>query len=333
MNYEVIQGLRERALNVINQALHSTSPRMAVAAGDSLSHVLAEFHPRFRVGPTEEEQQWQDRERLFALDLLQRRIEVGNLPLALIWRLRKLFRRTVFRGARSAEVKAKAAALLASLPSPEFGDLFYVMCTDEYEDGEAQFESISISSWRRDLERTALAELGQHHPDTEGKIAEIEHLIQLAVDAGIEPGRLEIVLARLCLEPSFLNGFSDFLVRHQNSLLASQANFALYTWRNVDPSRYFEYGSIFAQSINLLMARSTAGAAVSYRPRPPKSHPPRPCATGVAGPEERRVCSSLCLGGIEATDARCGLRHCRSRRICQESISGLTLISLKRTVM
>jgi hypothetical protein len=49
------------------------------------------------------------------------------------------------------------------------------------------------------------------------------------------------------------------------ALLASQANFALNAWRDVDPEKYLEYGVAFAGSENLRLARAVA-ASVSYGP-------------------------------------------------------------------
>jgi hypothetical protein len=56
--YELIRPLRERAFLVIDHALYSGEPRIAVRAAASLGSVLAEFHPKFRNGTTPEEQAW-----------------------------------------------------------------------------------------------------------------------------------------------------------------------------------------------------------------------------------------------------------------------------------
>ena len=117
----------------------------------------------------------------------------------------------------------------------------------------------------RSLHGARFAELDRKCPDPEAKIAEIERLIRNALDAGVEPERLEIVLTRLCRELAFLESFSGYLVRQQSSLLASQANFSLNAWRDVDPEKYIYYGAIFARSTNLRMARAAA-MAVSYGP-------------------------------------------------------------------
>lgn len=84
VNYSAIKDLRERALRIINRAMYSASPRVAVRAADSFAQVISEFHPSFRSGVTDEERQWQDLERIAALDMLDARITAGSLSLQLV---------------------------------------------------------------------------------------------------------------------------------------------------------------------------------------------------------------------------------------------------------
>jgi hypothetical protein len=270
VNYPAIRSLRERALSVIDRALQSDSPRVTIKAIDSLSHVIAEFHPKLRAEPTPEEKEWQDAERLRALGLLEARIRSENLPLQVVWRLSKLFRWVGRRGAQSIPIKQKAAELLGLLPSPELFDLFYVMCTSEFEEGLMEYHSVIVSPDRRAREERAFAELRDKYPDVPSQIHTIERLIQLALDASIEPERLEIVLTRLCQDRDFLQCYSDYLVEHQGSLLASQANFSINAWRNVDRQQYLHYGTIFARSTNVQMA---SAVAMSVSTGPPLESP------------------------------------------------------------
>jgi hypothetical protein len=87
VNYPAIKELRERALRIVDRALYSAFPRVAVRAADSFAGVIAEFHPSFRAGVTEEEKQWPEAERMATLDLLEARIKAGNSSLQLVWRL------------------------------------------------------------------------------------------------------------------------------------------------------------------------------------------------------------------------------------------------------
>jgi hypothetical protein len=143
------------------------------------------------------------------------------------------------------------------------------MCTNEYEDGATEYGSIIVPAWRREMENRAFEELSRSHPDVPAKIDEIDRLVRIAV-AGIEPGSLQSVLEGLCLDRAFLMGFSSYLLEQQKALLASQANFALNAWRDVDPGKYLEYGASFAGSENLRLARAVA-SSVSYGP--PLLHP------------------------------------------------------------
>lgn len=270
VNYAVIAGLRARALKTLSDAMHSNEPRIAVRAADSLAHVIAEFHPKMRSGPSDEERAWQDQERQRAFACIEQRVDAGAIPLALVFKLRLLLARVTRRANQSEEVKTKAASLLAKAPSPPFVELLYVICTNEYEDGPMDFGSIAVPAWRREMEDRAFDELNRLRPEAAAKIDEIDRLVGIAVDAGIEPESLQNVLTRLCHDCVFLTAFSTYILENPTALLASQANFALNAWRDIDPDQYFEYGVAFARSENLRLARSVA-LAVSYGP--PLQHP------------------------------------------------------------
>ena len=270
VNYAVIAPLRARALRTLCDRMQSSEPRVAVLAAESLARVVAEFHPKMRSGPSEEEQAWQDDERLSAIMCIEQRIDAGGLPLPLVFTLRLLLGRVMRRANQSAAIKSRAAALLEKMPTPPFIDLFYVMCTNEYEDGAIDYDSIAVPAWRQQMENRAFEELSLSHPEASAKIDEIDRLVRSAVDAGIDPESLQNVLTRLCQDRAFLAGFSDYVLEKPGALLASQANFALNAWRDVDPEKYLHYGVAFARSENLRLARAVA-LSVSYGP--PLQHP------------------------------------------------------------
>jgi hypothetical protein len=232
--------------------------------------VVAEFHPKMRSDPSKEEQAWQDDERLSALACIEQRIDSRGLPLSLVFTLRLLLGRVIRRAHQSEEIKSRAAALLEKMPSAPFIDLFYAMCTNPYEDGVTEYDSVAVPDWRQEIEERALEDLSRAYPDAAGKLDEIDRLVRTAVDAGIEPESLQSILERLCWDRAFLVRFSDYLLEQPKALLASQANFALNAWRDVDPEKYLDYGVAFARSENLHLARAVA-LSVSYGP--PLQHP------------------------------------------------------------
>lgn len=265
VNYQVIAALRARALKTLCDTMHSSEPRIAVCAARSLAAVIAEFHPKMRSGPSEEEHAWQDQERLKALACIEQRIDAGAMSLALIFKLRLLLARVTRRANQSEQVKSRAAALLEKIPSPPFIELFYVMCTNEYEDGPITYDSIAVPAWRQHMEDRAFEDLNSLKPEVSAKIEEIDRLVRIAVDAGIEPESLHKVLTHLCSQKPFLIGFSNYVLESPTALLASQANFALNAWRDENPAKYLEYGVVFARSGNLRLARAVA-MSVSYGP-------------------------------------------------------------------
>jgi|HubBroStandDraft_6_1064221.scaffolds.fasta_scaffold01496_3 hypothetical protein len=266
VNYEVIKGLRERALRIIDHALYAEEPRIAVRAVRSLASVLAEFHPKLRMGVTKEEQTWQDAERLRVLDLLRQRLSAGNLSLQVVWKINRSLKWTASRVTQSVEVRDSATTLLQELPRPElFDDVFDVLCTYEYEENTEADGFSFPSAKRREQQNSAIASLRERIPQVEGQIRTIEQLLQKAVDASIEPKSIDSVLTQMCHTTEFLEGLSVYVLQDQQSILTSVAGIAVREWRHVDVTQYARYGCLFAESPNVRMAGSVA-SVVSYGP-------------------------------------------------------------------
>lgn len=265
VNYEVIKGLRERAFKVINHALYAAEPRIGVRAARSLGSVVAEFHPKFRSGINGNEREWQDAERLRALELLQKRVQAGNISLPLLWKIHRILRWTGRRTAQSAEVQDRAAAIQVELPRLQLFDMFNLLCTDEYEEN-TEAEGYHVPSLkRREQQDAALGLLRGTFPTTHDQLSTIEGLIRQAVDASIEPKALASVLSHMCQARPFLQVLSEYVLTYQDSILASVGGVPIAEWRSVDSAQYVHYGLLFAASPNLRLANSTA-SAVSYGP-------------------------------------------------------------------
>jgi hypothetical protein len=265
INYSAIQAIRKRALRMIDTALYSACPRVAERAAKSMASVASEFHPRFRSEPTEDERKWQDAERFTALDLIEVRIVAGGLSLQLTWRFDRLLSYIGRRDAQTNAVKERAASLRTTLSRPTMLDIFDILVTNQYEDCVLEDADVTIPQSRRDHEERALAELKSTFPDVNHRVQAVEQLTKQAVDAEIEPVSLGDILRRVCQDVAFLRALTEFILKDDKSILTSIAQVPLSEWRNVDASEYERYGSIFAQSVNLILAQ-TAAIAVSQGP-------------------------------------------------------------------
>ena len=270
VNYTAIENIRRRALRIIDGALYSAFPRIAVRAADSLASVISEFHPRLRAEPTEDERRWQDTERLAALDEIGARIAAGGLCLQLTWKLDRLLSYIGRRETQTDRVKERAASLRATLSQPKLFDFFDVLVTNEYEDAILDAGGVTIPQSRRDHEGRALAEFKSTVADVESQIQTIERLARQAVDADIKLEALGEVLHRLCQDGAFLRALTEFVIKEDKSILASIGQVPLSEWRDVDASEYARYGSIFALSSNFILAH---GAAVAVSQGPALSNP------------------------------------------------------------
>jgi hypothetical protein len=328
--YGVIKSLRERALLVINHALYAKETRIAVRAARSLGSLLAEFHPTFRSGVTEEELAWQDTERLGALELLHKRIGTGNVPLQLVWKINRILWWIGRRAEQSSAVRDSAETLQQELPRPELFDFFDVLCANEYEDN-TEAEGFDLpSAKRRNQQNAAIASLRAKYPQVEDQIAAIEQFLQQAVDAGIELKSAGSVLSQVCGDRAFLEGFSEYLLKHHQSLIASAAGIAVGQWRRLDATRFARYGCLFADSENVRMVGSVA-SAVSYGPQlNDPIYQDLEILTALAGRKEayvlgpvffglKRLTKSLALRAPALgliTDVQIGDRHNLAKEYC-----------------
>jgi hypothetical protein len=264
-----VSPLRTRALETITNCLESSNPRMAVDAVESLAHVLSEYHPGLRGEVTADEQQWHDGERLRALEILTGRVERGSLTLVLVWRIRKLLFWVIERSQLSDHVKRGAELLRGKLELPEDFDVFDSLCADRWEYNTLESEFFSVSERRNQKEQRAV-EFLKAQDSISKQITRIERLSKDALDAGIKPEGIDPLLTRLCSDRTFLQGLSDYLLVHPESILAQVAGIAVRIWRDIDQSLFSRYGSALARTGEWRTAGSVADVVCGG---PPLEHP------------------------------------------------------------
>ncbi len=242
---------------------------MAVDAVDSLSHVLSEYHPGLRAEVTTDEQQWQDGERLRALQILTTCVERGSLALPVVWRIRKLLFWVIERSQLTGQVKREAEQLREKLEFPEDFDVFDSLCADQWEYNTLEGGFYSVSEQRNQKEQRAV-EFQKAHGNVNEQIARIERLSKDALDAGIKPEGIDPLLTVSCRDRSFLQGLSDYLLVHPQSILAQVAGIPVRIWRDTDPSLFSHYGSALARTGEWRTAGSVADVVCGG---PPLEHP------------------------------------------------------------
>jgi hypothetical protein len=263
--YEMVDGLRTGALRAIDSALYSEVPKVAVRAARSMAKAWSEFHPRFRNLPTKEEQEWQDRERLTALEMIERRIEAGRLSLPLTWKIDRSLAYVERRDAQTAEVKTRAAEIRKKLVAPSLLNYFDILSTNQYEDADFDGNSAIVPQSRHDHENQALADLAAAYHDITERVKSIEAIAREADEAGLDLRSLGEVIQRQCLDTDFLRALTEFVLANPSSLLAHVSQVPLARWRDIDPAEFERYGLLYARSEHFLFA-VTAAEGVSKGP-------------------------------------------------------------------
>jgi hypothetical protein len=251
--YEMTKNLRERALRVIDRATYSPDVRTAVSAVRSFMSVLGVFQPSFRPVITLEEQGWQDRERLDVLAMLRQRLNGDNVCLALAWKIQRILRAVEQNQGQSAHVRAAAADLPAHL-RPDFFELFDILCTNEYEDGDGDLPS----QQRRNRQTAAIAALQERFPKGEDQVETIEQLFNQIAASGISLKSGDSFMTQMCRSRAFLEALSEFALKNPRSIVAGNAGIAIDSWRRLDRAQFARYGGLFARSESIRTAASVA---------------------------------------------------------------------------
>jgi len=291
--HDLTRDLREKALHLMDQATYSPSPRIAVLATRAFVHALGEFHPHLRSGPTTEELDWQDKERLTVLEMFRGRIAHGSLSLPLAWKLHRILRSVERSQHQSESVKVVATSLHRQLHQSERFALFDLFCTNEYEDMD---EGGFASQERRDREGAVIADFEASVMNGEDQVRAVEELLQRAASAGIRPPSIESMLSRMCRSREFLRGFSEYALKHPDSIVAGGVGIAISCWRYTDRAEFARYGMLFARSEHVRLAQSVA-AGVSQGPvEEPLDQEDLDILTVLAGRDEPSILHTIIYG-------------------------------------
>lgn len=257
---EYFKPVRERALVLISRALTSANSRVAVRATQSLGKAISEFRPRMRNGPTDEEQLWQDEERLKALSLLEDRLQSTSVQLPQAWKFHKILRSAEDSERHSAKVKEAARRLSAQVPEFPLFSLFGLLCTEEWEDCTPEG---LISDRRKNLEAQAVAALMEFYPNPSERVQTLEDILQQAVDAGIKISSSLRIPSILCEDDGFLRALSQRLEANELPRLCGYASVPLRAWRDRGAAEFLSLGLAFAQSPCQELAVAAAAVAAA----------------------------------------------------------------------
>ena len=242
LNYPAWACVRDTALEVIRRCLNSTEPRRSSRAVKSLSAVVSCFVPIVGRELTEEEEAWQDAERLLALDILEARIRRPDTPIPLLRQIRNMLRQHVPIH-HSEAFNQRLRAVQAAIPESQELLVFDAFCTPFHErrgdvDDLIERERLHGSELRR-----AADEFGAAHPSADDLISALDHMAQQADEYGIstaEPAYSFIAL--LCRNLDFMQRFIEYVLDDPHPQLGFQIRVVLLALRETHPSAYEELG-------------------------------------------------------------------------------------------
>jgi hypothetical protein len=273
LDHQYFKPVRERSIAVFVRALYAEDPVVAVRGTKSLGRVISEFRPKMRNEPTHEEQSWQDEERLQALDLLEARLDAGDISLQQTWKIYRILR-SVERGTlQTMPIKEQARIVMAKLSRPKYFLLFNLLCTAEWEDRSPDDNFSIVSDQRRALEDEAWAAFNQTCPAPKDRVQVLEELLLLARDVRISVETIGRTLWAQCQDLDFLVELSRRLLVGELPLLEASASVPLRAWRERDRAEFLLLGiaCAHATSAELALAITTVvSSEFSFRPPMPE---------------------------------------------------------------
>jgi hypothetical protein len=263
LNYSNVRGIRNKALATIESLLFSNIPRASTRAVDSLERVLSGYLPKFRAELSPEERAWQNEERMHVLDIMERRIKAGDVPIPLARQIKSSLRGLIPSHTQNA-VLITARALADELPDSDEMRMFDAICTGDW-DRDLEFEDLQEASRHHDQQvDEAVQRLRVLYPYPKRQIEEVEALLNQATEFGISPNGGTSFLSKLCKHSDFLEEFSVSLLS-ENPSISYLGGISLCAWREIDRGRFFEFGLRFAKCKRMDMAHSCA-IAICYGP-------------------------------------------------------------------
>lgn len=265
LNYPVVRGVRERALGLLEKVLGSANPRAAIRAARSLGRILSGFLPKMGRALSESEMTWQNGERLRVVEMIRARVARGDAPIPLVRMLRATLRGLVRRHIDRPVLKA-ITAVFDEISESEALLVLDAICTGPWE-RDVEFDNLAgATKLVEDRRRLGVETFRKLQPLVAEQIAELNRIVEEALECGIEPKGIGEFVRELCRsDRQFLYQFREYLSSNEDSILAPLVMQVLLEFREVDRHSYAAFGKEMAGHKRVLVAESVA-RAVCYGP-------------------------------------------------------------------
>lgn len=238
LNYAVVGLMRENAIDFLGSLLDDGNDRVAVRAAHSLERLLHQYLNRVGREPTDDEVNWQNRERLRCLDLLAGRLQRTPLGLPV--------RSEIYDAIRSATgfnytepVRDKSSQLLPTIPRDCDLAIFDALSRREG-DLPLRNKDNPAGTWQEDYgalikeAHNCLAVL-----DDDMRVVKLVDLVKTAHAAGIEVRGFTPIVHSFRGDAGFIAGLADHLLLDAESRsLINELAYTLDALHSYAPDEY-----------------------------------------------------------------------------------------------
>jgi len=242
LNYPVVEPVRKKALEIIRASVFSANPHEAGAAVNSLSSVLSAFSPMVGRALTDNERDWQDGERLAALNILLGRLRRPDTPLPLIQLIKGRLRQHNPEH-HSERFNTRLQQVQTAIADTEELSSFDAFCTPDHEMVRSTKDlSEQLRQAREELE-LAIRRFVDAHPSVPERLRALEVMAQAADDYRIQTNESAYdFIEILCHDSEFSLAFIDYVLGDPHPRLAFQIRALIPKVRGADPSEYEKVG-------------------------------------------------------------------------------------------
>jgi Domain of unknown function (DUF4062) len=242
LNYNVVNPSRERALELLETTLHSDSPRVALRAIRSISHVLSGFLTMGGRQVSSEELAWQDAERDRVLTMLENRLRKPAIAALVIREIRSVLLE-IRRRTANAALAERIDTVLNAAPQSDHVLIFEGFCSGAY-DHDGRFANLEEAEQdRREMVTRSVATFRKKHTSAKQQVDALARLVADAESAGVNlSGKCSDFIEQLNSDQSFLDAFVDYVLDDPKYVLGYMISIPLASLRTVDPARYMKLG-------------------------------------------------------------------------------------------
>jgi hypothetical protein len=237
LNYSAVATVRTEALALTEQLLSRPEPATQVKAFKVLIRLIGGSMRMLGRLPSTDEQTWQDAERVTALDVLERRIDIGTTSPVLLHEIKKAL--THLRPSDGGTVAARIDAVLAKIPDTDDMVIARSICTADWDCRDAADDFHGSETRAATARARAVEMFTDRWPNPADQVEHLDAVLTSASDySAVEYTAAGRFASEVFASSTVLDAAIHHMLAHPDGTLAQFMPFALSVLRANRPAAY-----------------------------------------------------------------------------------------------